>query len=158
MRVSLIALLMCMVPVVWAADGPRTDYPTGFRDWKHVSSGVILKDHADFELIGGIRHIYANAKAVQGYKSGKFPDGSFIVMDVLETKAGDKALDEGTRRHVIVMQRDGKRFSATGGWGYEVFKGASKTERAVTNIPREACFQCHAAQKEKGFVFSTLRN
>ena len=157
MRISLILLLM-LVPTVWAADAPKVDYPAGFRDWKHVKSGVILKDHGDFALIGGFRHIYANPKAVQGYKSGTFPDGSFVVMDILEAKTGDKALDEGSRQQVIVMQRDSKKFAATGGWGYEVFKGASKTERAVTNIPREACFTCHVAQKEKNFIFSTLRN
>lgn len=157
MRVSLM-LLLILVPSVWAADAPKVDYPAGFRDWKHIKSGVILKDHGDFGLIGGFRHIYANPKAAQGYKSGKFPDGSFVVMDILAAKDGDKALDEGIRQHVIVMQRDSKRFAATGGWGYEVFKGTSKTELGVTNIPRNACFACHTAQKEKDFIFSTLRD
>ncbi len=154
MRKYMCLWMLLIVPAAWA----QVDYPNGFRDWKHVKSGVILKDHGDFGLIGGFRHVYANPKAVQGYKSGKFADGAFVVMDILEAKQGEKALDEGSRQHVIVMQRDSKRFAATGGWGYEVFKGASKTEKAVTNIPRNACFTCHEAQREKSFIFSTLRN
>jgi hypothetical protein len=159
MRPLLALFLMPLLALpAWAADDPKVDYPAGFRGWKHIKSGIILKDHGDFGLIGGFRHVYANPKAVRGYKSGKFPDGSFVVMDILEAKEGDKSLDEGSRKHVIVMQRDSKRFAATGGWGYEVFKGTSRTERAVPDIPRNACFACHAAQKDRDFIFSTLRD
>ncbi len=158
MRKYMCLWMLLIVPAAWAGDAPQVDYPNGFRDWKHIKSGVILKDHGDFGLIGGIRHVYANPKAVQGYKSGKFADGSFVVMDILEAKAGDKAVDEGGRQHVIVMQRNSKKFAATGGWGYEVFKGASKTERALTNIPRNACFACHEARRDQNFIFSTLRD
>ncbi len=35
---------------------------------------------------GGIHHIYANEKALDGYETSKFPDGSVIVYDLLETK------------------------------------------------------------------------
>jgi len=67
MRISLSLLLFLGVPAAWAADDPQVDYPTGFRNWKHIKSGVILKDHGDFGLIGGFRHVYANPKAAQGY-------------------------------------------------------------------------------------------
>jgi cytochrome c553 len=45
----------------------------------------------------------------------------------------------------------------TGGWGFEGFKGDSKSERAVGNNAAAACFQCHTAQKNNDFVFSTFR-
>jgi hypothetical protein len=61
---------------------------------------------------------------------------------------------EGKRKVVGVMQRDAKRFASTGGWGFEGFKGDTR-ERAVSDM--RACFECHAPQKERGFVFSELR-
>jgi len=56
-----------------------------------------------------------------------------------------------------VMHRDAKKFAATGGWGYEGFKGDSKAERAVGANALAACHTCHTAQKDRGFVFSKLR-
>lgn len=55
------------------------------------------------------------------------------------------------------MHRDTKKFAATGGWGYEGFKGDSKTDRAVSANALAACHTCHTAQKDSGFVFSKLR-
>ncbi len=94
---------------------------------------------------------------MKGYKSGKWPDGAVIVFDLLEAKTADNTVTEGARKVVGVMHRDAKKFSATGGWGYEGFKGDSKTERAVGANALAACHTCHIAQKDSGFVFSKLR-
>jgi hypothetical protein len=45
----------------------------------------------------------------------------------------------------------------TGGWGFEGFKGDSKSERAVGEKAAAACFQCHTSQKNRDFVFSSYR-
>ena len=66
-------------------------------------------------------------------------------------------MTEGSRKVVGVMHRDAKKYAATGGWGYEGFKGDSGSERAVGNNAATACHQCHIAQKDAGFVFSKLR-
>jgi cytochrome c553 len=44
-----------------------------------------------------------------------------------------------------------------GGWGFEGFKGDSKTERAVGKNAAAACYQCHTAQKNSDYVFSAFR-
>jgi hypothetical protein len=140
-----------------AADPAPVPYPTGYRDWHHVKSMVINPGHPLYGAFGGIHHIYGNAKAVAGYKAGKFPDGSVIVFDLLTATTADNAIVEGQRKVVGVMHKDARKWAATGGWGFEGFKGDSKTERAVGANAAEACFGCHAPQKERDYTFSVLR-
>jgi hypothetical protein len=140
-----------------AADPAPVPYPTGYRDWHHVKSMVINPGHPLYGAFGGIHHIYGNAKAVAGYKAGKFPDGSVIVFDLLTATTADNAIVEGQRKVVGVMHKDARKWAATGGWGFEGFKGDSKTDRAVGANATEACFACHAPQKERDYTFSVLR-
>ncbi|HEU0203887.1 MAG TPA: cytochrome P460 family protein [Burkholderiaceae bacterium] len=132
-------------------------YPQGYRDWAHVKSMVINPGHPLYEAFGGIHHIYANKNALAGYRSGKFANGSVIVFDLLEAQTGDNAVAEGARKVVGVMHKDGKRFAATGGWGFEAFKGDSTAERVVGADAAKACFECHTAQKGSDYVFSKYR-
>lgn len=137
-----------------AADVP---YPAGYRDWHHVKSMVINQGHPLYDAFGGIHHLYANKKAIEGYGKGKFPNGAVIVFDLLDGKSADNAVTEGTRKVVGVMHKDSRKYAATGGWGFEGFKGDSRTDRAVGKNVATACYECHTAQKDKDFVFSTLR-
>ena len=118
---------------------------------------TINQGHALYEAFGGIHHLYANKKAEQGYKSSKFADGSVIAFDLLEAKAADNTVQEGARKVLGVMHKDSRKYKDTGGWGFEGFKGDSKTERAVGKNAATACFQCHTAQKSSDYVFSTFR-
>ena len=140
-----------------AADAPPVAYPEGYRQWTHVKSMVIQTGHALYDAFGGIHHLYANPKAEAGYKSGKFADGSVIVFDLLEAKSADNTVQEGARKVVGVMLKNAAAYKETGGWGFEGFKGDSKTERAVGKNAATACYQCHTSQKDKDFVFSAYR-
>ena len=140
-----------------AADAPPVAYPEGYRQWTHVKSMVIQPGHALYDAFGGIHHLYANPKAEAGYKSGKFADGSVIVFDLLEAKSADNTVQEGARKVVGVMLKNAAAYKETGGWGFEGFKGDSKTERAVGKNAATACYQCHTSQKDKDFVFSAYR-
>lgn len=141
----------------FAAD-PQVPYPAGYRDWHHVKSMVIEEGHPLFGAFGGIHHLYANPKAMQGYRSGRFPDGAVIVFDLLEAKRADGAVTEGARKVAGVMHKDAKKYRATGGWGFEGFGGGDKANRAVGGNAATACFACHAPQKAQDFVFSRLRD
>jgi len=143
--------------VTLAAQAAEVPYPEGYRQWQHVKSMVIGHGHPLYEAFGGIHHIYANAKARQGYVKHRFADGSVIVFDLLEANGADGAIVEGSRKVVGVMHKDSKRWPQTGGWGFEGFKGDSKTERAVGAKAAEACFGCHAPQKDSDYVFSRMR-
>jgi hypothetical protein len=133
-------------------------YPTGFRTWDHVKSMVINKGHPLYPAVGGMHHVYGNAKAMQGYKAGnKFADGAVIVFDLFEAVDKDNAVSEGQRKAVLVMSRDAKRFAANGGWGYEVFD--PKTSKGTLDAKAAAdCHACHTQVKDSGFVFSKLRD
>jgi Cytochrome P460 len=144
-------------PLLRAADPAPVPYPQGWRQWTHVKSMTINPGHALYDAFGGIHHLYANKNAEQGYHSGKFADGSVIVFDLLEARVADNSVQEGPRKVLGVMHKDSRKYKDTGGWGFEAFKGDSKSERAVGNNAASACFQCHAAQKSNGFVFSTFR-
>ena len=156
-KMLVLAATLAIVPSVHAADAPPVPYPDGYRQWTHVKSMTINQGHALYDSFGGIHHIYANRKAEQGYKAGKFANGSVIVFDLLEAKVADNTVQEGARKVVGVMHKDARKYKDTGGWGFEGFKGDSKTDRAVGANAASACYQCHTAQKDKDFVFSSFR-
>jgi hypothetical protein len=56
-----------------------------------------------------------------------------------------------------VMHKDSNRWAATGGWGFEGFKGDLHSERAVGAAAAKSCFACHTSQKANDYVFSRLR-
>ncbi|MCC6378803.1 MAG: cytochrome P460 family protein [Burkholderiales bacterium] len=141
-----------------AADPPPVPYPAGYRAWVHVKTMQILPGHPLHGAFGGVHHLYANPKAMTGYRSGRFPDGAVIVFDLAEAVSADNTVTDGNRKVVGVMRKDAKRYAATGGWGFEGFKGDSRTERAVGANAAEACFGCHAPQKAKDYVFSAWKD
>jgi Cytochrome P460 len=134
-------------------------YPEGFRSWTVVKSLVVGPDHESFAKRGGIHHYYANDKAVVGYRTGTFPDGSIVVDEAVFTKDGDGRakgiLLEADRRFLDVMVKDGGRFETTGGWGYEHFDGDDRTGRLSEN-DRAACSACHM-KAQTDHVFSRMR-
>ena len=130
--------------------------PETYRTWTHVKSSVIGPSHASFAVTGGLQHIYANAEAMQGYRTRVFPEGSIIAFDWLEMREANGAFTEGPRRQVDVMVRDSKRFATTGGWGFQRFVKDSRTELATTPTPQE-CFACHDRLKKDGLVLSNFR-
>lgn len=156
MRFVPLALATAAIPAL-AADPPAVPYPEGYRDWRHVKSMVIEEGHPLHAAFGGIHHLYANDAALEGYRSGRFPDGAIIVFDLLAANAADAAVVEGPRKVVGVMHKDAARWPATGGWGFEGFAGDSKTERAVGANAASACFSCHMPQKDADYVFSKAR-
>src|SRR5882757_7494165 len=94
-------------------------YPAEYRQWAHVKSTLIGPQHASFATNGGIHHFYANAKGLEGYRTGKFPDGSVLIDDLLQVKESAGVTSEGARRRLAVMVKDSERYRETGGWGYE---------------------------------------
>jgi hypothetical protein len=148
---------MALAVAVAAGPDDAIPYPAGFRGWAHVKSQLINQGHPGFKQNGGLHHIYANAKAMDGYRTGRFPDGSVIVAEFLHVQESEGVTSEGARRRIDVMHKDGARFAATGGWGFEQFRGESQTDRMVTAEVAKACFTCHTKQKKQDFVFSKLR-
>ena len=153
---TLASLVLLGRESVSADEGATVAYPDGFRTWSHVKSGVIGPQHKNFSSVGGIHHVYANEKAMAGYRTRQFPEASVIVFEWLEWAEKDGAILEGPRRQVDVMVKDSQRFAATGGWGFQRFVKDTK-ELASAPTPQQ-CFACHDQLKKDGLVLSTYRN
>lgn len=138
------------------AQGPSgVAFPEGYREWVHVKTALVSARHRDFERSGGFRHIYANAKALSGYRTGAFPEGSTIVVDWIAGQDTDGSFSEGPRRRLDVMVKDPSRFAATRGWGFERFTGTAR-ERTVTDVATQ-CATCHGGPDARDMVFSKFR-
>jgi hypothetical protein len=114
-----------------------------------------------------VRYILGNATLVEAYKKGAsqkgiaFPDGSILVKVSYSEKmnpAFPAALEPDALQRIEFMQKDAKRFSATGGWGYArfVYNPASNT---YTPYGKDAsfadeCYQCHTLVKDRDYVFT----
>lgn len=138
-----------------ADDAATVAYPDNFRSWSHVKSGVIGPQHKNFASLGGIHHVYANEKAMAGYRTRKFPEQSVIVFEWLEWREQDGAFLEGPRRQVDVMVRDSQRFAATGGWGFQRF--VQDTKQLASSPTPQQCFACHDQLQEDGLVLGKYR-
>jgi len=141
------------------AEAGRIPFPSGYRDWTHVKSGLIEDPaHPAFARYGGLHHIYANPKAMTGYRTGKFPDGAILVYDLHTlVPLPDGSIDQGERRHLDVMVKDSVRFAETHGWGYEEFTANAPQMPTLTPKARAGCAACHAARRAHGDVFSEYR-
>lgn len=135
----------------------KVGYPEGYRAWQHVKSMVIKPGHPLENPFRGIHHVYANNKALKGLKTGNYPEGSVLVFDLLNYDDTGNALTEGERKLIGVMEKDSRKFIATGGWGFEGFGGNSKSNR-ITKDGGKSCFDCHSSEKKHNYVFSKLRN
>lgn len=152
-----IALTAAMATANVIHAGDMVDYPDGYRTWTHIKTMVLHKGHPLENPFLGIHHVYGNAKAVEGTKSGQFDEGAVLVFDLLQYLTQDNASTEGDRVLVGVMVKDKAKYPSTGGWGFEGFKGNSHTERLV-NDGGQSCFSCHALQKENDYVFTRWRD
>ena len=159
----LVAGLVSFAPLS-AGDDAAVPYPKGYRDWTFLHGTMLAADHGVFAerkcekpCTSGVMYFYANDKAMEGFRSGKFKDGAVIADEVLEMHGLDNGgAAEGPRRGVGVMVRDAKLYAATGGWGYGSFDGDSQTEQ-LTPERRQACFQCHLSKKDSEYVFTTYK-
>lgn len=115
MNAKILILLGITAATVALAAEPEVPSPAGYRDWHHVKSVVIEKGHPPYGAFGGIHHLYANDKALEGYRSDTFPDGVVIIFDLLEAVHDGNAVTEDARKIVNVMHKDASKFAATGG-------------------------------------------
>jgi hypothetical protein len=131
-------------------------FPAEYRQWAVVKSLVVGPENKSFAVNGGFHHYYANQKAMSGFRTGHFPDGSVVVDERLEVREEAGATLEGPRKSLAVMDKDVTRYQDTGGWGFDIFAGEDRTQRAAGSV-RAACFSCHSRRKDHDFIFSEFR-
>jgi hypothetical protein len=149
-------LLVAAGVALAGATGASVPFPSQYRQWAVARSLVVGPENKSFAANGGFHHYYLNQKAMEGFRTGHFPDGSVVVDERLEVRQEAGVTFEGPRKSVAVMIKDATRYLNTGGWGFDVFAGEDQTEGATGSV-REACFSCHSRRKEHDFVFSEFR-
>lgn len=151
MRTVLLCLVSFFTFQSMAAFAASPSIPKGYASWQKSGRKVVDDKKS---LFYGIHYMYADKKAMQGYKAGnKFPEGSRIVVEFFNIRE-NPAVD-GPKNMVVLMQKD-KRRTETGGWFFAGF-GADGKPSGID--PVKNCFECHqkdAAQKD--YVFSTIND
>jgi hypothetical protein len=142
-------LVALLFPAILAA--ATTPLPKGYTGWKKSERKLVTDKNS---LFYGIHYIYADKKALQGYRSGnKFPEGSTIVVEYFNIK--DASADDGPKNMIVMMRKD-KRSKETAGW---LFAGYGADGRPSGLDPVGTCFGCHqkdAAQRD--YVISTVKD
>jgi hypothetical protein len=135
------------------ADPATISLPPGYENWRHVKTQII-EEGPGFERFGGMHHIYANERALQGLRSRRFEEGAVLVAEFRTLARQNNVIDAGAIRMVDVMVFDPRRFADTDGWGYAEFVGPQLTVRSFDS--RVECHGCHMKRADKGHVFTEL--
>ena len=153
MRITL-GIVLTAVISAWmlsADSAQKVPFPTGYRTWA-VTRSFVAKDGPS----AGFHHFYANPQALEGFSSGKFPDGAVLVDERLEVEHHGEDSYEGKRISIAVMRKDARLYSETGGWGFDAAAGDGQVLSAPA-ATRTNCYTCHAKQKDRDFVYSSYR-
>ena len=135
-----------------------TTIPPGYRDWKFVSAA-----HEAGEL-NDIRVVIGNEKAITAYRAGKpFPEGSIIgrvAWKMVPSEENNKTFGQAQSFvpadapdwYLQFMEKDSKKYAATGGWGYSNF---GKDLKPTTDEKlMYSCFVCHQAVEKRDYIFT----
>lgn len=148
-RTTLMTGLIMLCTVYCATAAATAPQLPKYQGWKKSIRKVVADKKS---LFYGIHYIYADSKALKGYKAGnKFPEGSRIVVEHFNIK-GDNSTVDGPKNMVVLMKKD-KTQKSTGGWLYAGYTADGKPSRLD---PVKNCFECH--QKEvagRDYVFSS---
>ena len=157
---SFAGILISLASVSAQPAGDNISLPNGFRDWFVVNSMIVTKDSPLFGQIGGMHVIYVNAKGLPTLKKGgplPYPDGTIFADDVHDFSVQDGSYVEGNKKAVTVMVKDAKKYSTTGGWGFQAWAGGDPSKPLVPDAAHavQACFSCHTPRKNQDYTFST---
>lgn len=135
-----------------------TEIPAGYRDWK-----VITVAHEAGDL-NDIRAVLGNDIAIKAYREGKlpFPEGAIIgriAWSYLPSEENNNTFGKEqsfvagspTPFYLQFMEKDSKKYAATGGWGYSSFDNHGQ---ATGTASMQSCYPCHQLIKSRDFVFA----
>ena len=134
------------------------EIPAGYRDWKVVSVAHEAGDLND------IRAILGNDIAIKAYRENKlpFPEGAIvgrIAWSYVPSEENNKTFGKEqsfvagspTPFYLQFMEKDSKKYAATGGWGYSSFDNNGKPTGTAS---MQSCYPCHQLIESRDFIFT----
>jgi len=159
-----VALSLLVATTVYAQDKYSLKSPSGiaFSDFRGYEDWAVVSSARTDEVL---KVIVGNQTMIKAFKAGvpgngqSFPEGSMIVKLQWKPKKSTEAQfavdvpDVFTQ--AFVMEKDSKRFSKTGGWGYAVFNydAASDKFTADPKSLSDCGNACHTVVKAKDYIF-----
>jgi len=157
-------LAVLVATAVYAQDKYSLKSPSGiaFSDFKGYEDWAVVSSARTDKVL---KVIVGNPTMITAYKAGvpgngqPFPEGSMIVKLQWKPKKSAEApfvVDvSDVFKQAFVMEKDGKRFPKTGGWGYAVFNydAASDKFTADEKSIADCGHACHVAVKAKDYIF-----
>ena len=102
---SFASVLLIAAAITCAADlTAPVPFPAEYRKWAVTRSIVVGLESKSFAVNGGFHHYYANPQAMEGFRTGQFPDGSVVVDERLDVRQEAGVTVEGSRKSVAVME------------------------------------------------------
>ncbi|MGB9031846.1 MAG: cytochrome P460 family protein [Acidobacteriaceae bacterium] len=158
------ALAFFVATAVHAQDKYSLQSPSGiaFSDFRGYEDWAVVSSARTDQIL---KVIVANPTMIKAFKAGvpgngqPFPDGSMIVKLQWTQKKSTEApfvVDvPDVFSQAFVMEKDSKRFSASGGWGYAVFNYDAPSDKFSTD-PKSFSncgYACHTPVKAKDYIF-----
>jgi hypothetical protein len=172
---TLVATAMAVLAVLGAvalfAQGQNKDKdkyslksPSGiaFSDFKGYEDWAVVSSARTDEIL---KVIVANPKMIAAFKAGTpvngqpFPDGSMIAKLQWKLKKSTEAPFvvevPDVYSQAFLMEKDSKRFSKSGGWGYAVFNYDAALDKFTPDAKSlsDCGYACHTPVKAKDYIF-----
>lgn len=156
---SVAGVVASIVPAAGPADEQApawvTKIPSGYRDWKFISTAHEAGN------INSIGVLLGNDVAIKAYREGKlpFPDGTMLAAlhyKYVPSDENNKIFGQlqsfvaGPPTNIQVMVKDSKKYAATGGWGFGHFQDGKPATAAFM----KPCYPCHAKEADHDLVFT----
>jgi hypothetical protein len=158
------ALAVLVATHVYAQDKYLLQSPSGiaFSDFRGYEDWAVVSAARTDQIL---KVIVANPTMIKAYKAGipgngqPFPDGSMIVKLQWTQKKSTEApfvVDvPDIFSQAFVMEKDSKRFAASGGWGYAVFNYDAPSDKFSADAKSfsNCGYACHTPVKAKDYIF-----
>lgn len=131
-----------------AAPLEEVPWPEGYRAWTHVKSAYLGPGHPAAPKYEGLHSIYANAPAMQGYRTGRFHVGAVMAYDQLDATVAATGIEPAARKFVDVMRK------GPDGWVFGEYSADGKTRLVTAAQGVKQCAGCHARPGTQDGVFS----
>lgn len=129
------------------------EFISEYRNWQVIS----ISHRTD---LNSMRAILGNDTAVAAARSGKtnpWPEGTILSKVVWKQTAEEywpTAIAPADFVQVEFMQKDSKKWAATGGWGYGRWLGTDLTPYGESAEFANECVACHTPVKHRDWVYT----